>query len=414
MWWSRTVSAMAPSQSFKASSPNSSRRHPLQQRNLGLRAIGGQRVEIAGRCDQLLGDPVLLALHLEQHLQQLGRRADSRGELRLVLGLRTFAVRYRHAARDRFQKRRPHRALGQPFAETARARQFGHRGRMVEGDFQQCVVPQHVVARQVAGPRLALAPGGDFPQDRKKARLRAAHLDPVECQLGRQVVGLVRRKGVHLFAQPRRAPVLAEPLFQLLIDDPKVGHIGERVVDLLVAQRPGRPVGKARRLVDLRPGQLACQRFVAGGVAESADHRGDLGVEDRRGQSAGQVVEDFQVLARGMKHLENRGVRHQIHDRRQVDAGRKGIHGDGPIRARELHETKARPERALAHELGIDRNEFRAANGSAKIRQGFVVDNQRHGTVFYTYFFAWQEYVDVQPTSGASRGRRNTILVPRS
>ena len=55
----------------------------------------------------------------------------------------------------------------------------------------------------------------------------------------------------------------------------------ERVGELLGRQRPPRPVGEARGLVEVVAGDLLDQVDVAHRLAEAAHHGGDLGVEDR-------------------------------------------------------------------------------------------------------------------------------------
>jgi len=103
----------------------------------------------------------------------------------------------------------------------------------------------------------------------------------------------------------------------------------------LDAQQPGHEPGEPRLL---RVAQQGC---------------GDLGIEHRRRDLAGQVVEDLQVLPGGMEHLGDPGVLHEreqaveIVQRQRVDAGQEPG-------GRDLHQAQPRPVGLLADELGVD------------------------------------------------------------
>ena len=66
------------------------------------------------------------------------------------------------------------------------------------------------------------------------------------------------------------------------------------------------------------------------------------------------MVKDLGVLAGGVKHLEHARVRHQRVQRRKIDALGERVYGGRLVGPRHLHEAKLGPERALAHELGVD------------------------------------------------------------
>ena len=55
-------------------------------------------------------------------------------------------------------------------------------------------------------------------------------------------------------------------------------------------------------------------------VAEAANHRGNLRVEQRHRHHLGEVPEDLDVLARGMEDLDHLRVGHQREERREVDS----------------------------------------------------------------------------------------------
>ena len=133
-----------------------------------------------------------------------------------------------------------------------------------------------------------------------------------------------------------------------------MGDVGNGVFELAIAQRPRRPVGETGRLVDPRAGQLRHQAVVSDLIAEPADHRRDLRVEDRRRQASHAIEEYLQILPCRVKHLQDPGVRHEIVKGRQVDAIGKRIDRARAVRARQLDQAQLRPIGLLAHELGID------------------------------------------------------------
>ena len=160
--------------------------------------------------------------------------------------------------------------------------------------------------------------------------------------------------------------------------------IGQRVCDLPLGQGPLRPIGEARGLVETGAGQPPDQRLVADRVAKAAHHRRDLRIEYRVRHLAGQLKEDFEVLARRVKHLEDRGVGHQVQQRRQIDAGSQRVDRDRLVRPRHLRQAQDRPVGALAHELGIDGDELGAFLPGAERRERLGVGDQGHCRALYT------------------------------
>ena len=157
-----------------------------------------------------------------------------------------------------------------------------------------------------------------------------------------------------------------------------MGHVGERVLQLPIGQRPLRPIGEARALVDAGIGELARQGLVAHRIAEAADHRSDLGVEQRRRHLAGEMEEDFDVLARGVEDLGDIGIRHQLEQRRQIDARRQRIDGHGFLGPGDLHQAELRPIGLVAHELGVDGDELMPALAAAELGQCGGLGDEGH------------------------------------
>ena len=73
-------------------------------------------------------------------------------------------------------------------------------------------------------------------------------------------------------------------------------------------------------------------------IAVPAHHRRDLSVEQRRRQDAGELPEDFQVLAGGVEDLDDGLVGHQPEQRLQVEAFGEGVDGERLLVGGELND----------------------------------------------------------------------------
>ena len=146
------------------------------------------------------------------------------------------------------------------------------------------------------------------------------------------------------------------------------------VAHLHVAQRALQPVGTGFALGQLDGQQRLHQARIAHGEAQIQVAGGQLGVEQRLRQGAGQALEDFQVLAAGMQHLDHARVVQQRGERRPVaDAQRIDQHGLPTIA--DLHQTGDRIEGVDPHELGVQHHERLRAPGGTLLRQlGVVTD----------------------------------------
>ena len=211
----------------------------------------------------------------------------------------------RQPALDRFENAfapfRPLEALGQ----RAQRRQPLRRGRRLHGDVADGVVLEHARARHVAGLRFALAPGRDLDQDGKLLGLAHPGLEPHPGPLRIGAVGVGRGEDLHLVVHPVGAAAPSEIGDQRRIDVAQVRDVGHRVGDLGRRQRPARPVGEAVRLVERVAGDALHELVVGDRIAVAQHHGGDLGVENRMRDDVGAVPDDFDVLARGVEHLEH-------------------------------------------------------------------------------------------------------------
>jgi hypothetical protein len=76
-------------------------------------------------------------------------------------------------------------------------------------------------------------------------------------------------------------------------------------------------------------------------------------------------------------------IRHEPHQRLQVDVFRQRVDRHRLLGTGHLHDAEDRPIRALAHELGIDGNELRAFLPGAESSHGVIVRYQAHCAGLY-------------------------------
>ncbi len=69
------------------------------------------------------------------------------------------------------------------------------------------------------------------------------------------------------------------------------------------------------------------------------------------------VPDDFDVLARGVEHLQHALIAHQFEEWREVDAGRQRIDHHGLVGARHLRHAQQRIVGGLAQKFGVDGDE---------------------------------------------------------
>ena len=250
-------------------------------------------------------------------------------------------------------------ALDEALAKAARGAEVTDRGGGMRGDLQHLLVPQDALARHVHALRLALAPRRQFAQDDDLARGGVARLQapPRLVRLDDVDRGIAQDR--HLVGDPRFAAGTDQAVAQLLVDHPQMRHVGQRVVQLLLGQGPAAPVGEAAGLVDLGFGHARGQRVVGDLLAEAADHRRHLGVEQRLGQVAHQLEEDLEILPGGVEDLQHGRIVEQDEERREVDALGQRVDRGGFFRPADLHQAELRPVGTLPHELRVDGDELR-------------------------------------------------------
>ena len=97
------------------------------------------------------------------------------------------------------------------------------------------------------------------------------------------IVDVIGRVGdpLHLLVEPVAAAGPLQPLEHLREQLGEMGDVADRIVDLALVERPPRPVGEARALVEAAAEQALDQVRIADLLAQPERHRRDLGVEQR-------------------------------------------------------------------------------------------------------------------------------------
>jgi hypothetical protein len=171
------------------------------------------------------------------------------------------------------------------------------------------------------------------------------------------LVGRRRGQRLHFVVEPGLTLRVRHPLRQRFINLAQVRHVADRVSNLRFGQRAARPVGEPRRLVDCDMADRLRELAVGHLLAIAADHRRDLGVEQRRRHEPGKLPENLEILPRSVEDLDNVLIRHQLQERLEVEARSQRVDRQRLLVRGELDDAQNRPERRLAQELGIDRYE---------------------------------------------------------
>ncbi len=321
------------------------------------RVVASDRLELVDGRNDAGRDPMLLARHLEQHLQEVDRgavavreRLHLRDARQLVLG-----DRHRPANGGEDVLSRP-RAL-EALRNGAQATESLGSRRVLLGDLVDRVILDDAAAWHVARLRLALAPGGKLHENGQLQRLLDPHLQPLPGVLGLHLIGFDRGEDVHLLGHPLAAPLALQLFAEREIDVAQMRHVGEGIGELVFAERPVAPVGEARRLVDRMAGDAPDQLVIGDRFAEAAHHGRDLRIEDRMRKDAAEMPDDLDVLARGVEHLHHALVGHQREEGREVQPRRFRVDDHRFVAAGDLDDAELRPVGRLPHELGIDGDE---------------------------------------------------------
>ena len=137
-----------------------------------------------------------------------------------------------------------------------------------------------------------------------------------------------------------------------------MGDVADGIIELAIIQRPPRPIGKARTLIDLDAEIGGDQVGIADLFAKPQCHGSDLGIEQRGRRFSCKIVDDFKILPAGVKHLQDLVFNQQLQQRGEIDARCLGVDGGGFGGGGDLDEAQIRVIGAFAHEFGINRDEI--------------------------------------------------------
>jgi len=297
---------------------------------------------------------VALGGGLEQHTQHVAHRIDiarrggiggngrQRGRVPLEAAL--------DGVDDLFGALRAREAIAQ---RTQLGELLGLRRHLV-GDVVERLVADDAAPGYILSLGRALAPGGKLDEYGQGFAAADLELEAAPGILGQCLVGAGIEQRRHFLVEPVRAPRVLEHFLQARVDLTEVRHISERVVKLLLAERPAAPVRETRGFVEILAADALDEIDVADAVAEAAHHGGHLRVEHRRGQRAGLHVHDFEILTRGVEDFHHLAVGHELPEGGEIQALGEGIDDRLCIGAGKLDEAQLGPEGLLAHELGVD------------------------------------------------------------
>ena len=91
------------------------------------------------------------------------------------------------------------------------------------------------------------------------------------------------------------------------------------------------------------------------------------------------MMDNFNVLARRVKHLHDLLVDDEVEQGSKVEVRRLAVDQHLHAIGGDLHEAELRPKGLLAHELGVDRDERSAPELFARLFEFVGTRNQGHG-----------------------------------
>ncbi len=99
---------------------------------------------------------------------------------------------------------------------------------------------------------------------------------------------------------------------------------------------------------------------------------------------AGEVPEDLDVLACGVKDLEHPGIGEEPEQRCQIDARGERIDRGMALVTRQLDQAELRIVGPIAHELGVERHERLVRERATELLQLIGGREQRHPIISHT------------------------------
>ncbi len=141
-----------------------------------------------------------------------------------------------------------------------------------------------------------------------------------------KIVSLARGQHRHFLVHPLAAPFFLKLFLQIEVDVAQIGHVRQRIIELLVGKRAAAPVGKPRGLVEVLARNLLHELVIGNRIAKAADHCRHLRVENWRGDQIAQMKDNLDILPGGMEDLDDFLIGHQAEEGRKVQPRRQRIH----------------------------------------------------------------------------------------
>src|ERR1035437_3840871 len=152
-----------------------------------------------------------------------------------------------------------------------------------------------------------------------------------------------------------------KPFFALMADEKvlKVFHAARQDIEIVwhqagIVHHPIFDTQVAAMVLGYGDSIAYDQLVVGNGIAIAEHHGRDLGVEDRVGNDACLMPDDFDILTGGVENLQHLLVGHQREEWLEVDARSQRIDHDRLVCARHLHDAEQRIVGRLAQEFGIN------------------------------------------------------------
>ena len=180
-------------------------------------------------------------------------------------------------------------------------------GWRVAGDFHQRLVTHHAIARHIQPLRLKLAPRCQLAQQRAQARLVGAPFETPPHFLRIDVVGGGIGQHRHFLLHPFGAPGL-QLVAQFLIDRAQMADIAERIHRSVFRSAGGGPIGEAAGFIDLGVRPVCRPAFHSSRNRRSRRPSPPPAYRTSAWAPAGQIEENFHILPRGVKNLDDFGL----------------------------------------------------------------------------------------------------------
>ena len=252
------------------------------------------------------------------------------------------------------------------------ARQRNQIARLGTRQRPQTGLAQHAIARLVARSGLALTPGGQHLEHGQLLRLEAPGL--LDLSIGLLRVGFALQVGDQLgtVLQHPGSLVVRQLRQQRFVEFGQVLRILGGVAHLHLAQRPLQPVRARFALGQFDAKHGLDQPRIAHGKADVQVAGGQLGIEQRLRQAAGQAQQHFEVLAAGMQHLYHSSIVQQCGKRMPI-AHRQRVDQIGAPPVTDLHQPGDGIKGVHPHEFGVHRHKWQLAPFGAEAGQMCII-----------------------------------------